>query len=148
MTDAPEEQSLPEMPPSYREWLKKQNEKLDRENFPASTSLRKWPIASETPLKFFGAVAAQAASVGTADYLRSQGRKAVAATDGGKVFKNPRQMTLVDLTGYLIANHDRRIADAQSERATVVEWCGTHHGYGVADVYKLAGVPVPAEDVA
>lgn len=148
MTDAPEEeQPLPEMPSSYRDWLKKQNEKLDGENFAPSASLRKWQIAAETPLKFFVAVAAQAASAGTADYLRRQGRKAVKGADGVVVFKKPQQMTLIDITIFLINNYDRRNADAVSERVTVVEWVESHHGYTVADVYKLAGVPVPAGDV-
>ena len=146
--DFADDETLPEMPPSYRDWLKKQNEKLDSENVPGSTAVRKGRIAVETPLKFFFAVAEVAAAGGTADYLRSQGRKAVADAGGGKVYKKPEQMTLLDLTGYLIDNHDRRIADAVSERATVAEWCETHHGYTIEDVYKLAGVPIPAGDAA
>lgn len=143
MTDDFAEDALPGMPPSYRDWLKKQNEKLDRENVPASTAMRKGRIAIETPLKFFFAVAELAAAGGTADHLRGQGRKAVVTADGEKIYKKPQQMTLLDVTSFLIANHDRRIADAASERATVVEWCETHHGYTIEAVYQLAGVPLP-----
>lgn len=146
MTDAPEEM-LFDMP-SYQEWLNGQNEQLDNENFPPNATMRAWRIAGETPAKFFGAIAYKAAQPGTGNYLRRQGRKAVPGKPGERLFKSAQQMTLLDLQQFLIANYDRRIADARSERAYVEEWCETHHGYTVEDVYKLAGVPAPAGQIS
>lgn len=142
MTDAPEEM-LFDMP-SYQDWLNDQNEKLDRKNFDSNATRRAWQIAGETPAKFFGAIAFKAAQPGTANYLRRQGRKAVPAKPGERLFKTPKQFTLLDLQSWIIANYDRRLGDARSERQFVTEWCDSHHGYTVADVYQLAGVPEPA----
>lgn len=144
MTDEDfDEETLFDMP-SYQDWLNKQNEKLDRQNFDPNATKRAWHIAGETPAKFFGAIAFKAAQPGTANYLRRQGRKAVPGKPGERMFKTAQQMTLLDLQSFLIANYDRRMADAKNEYEFVQEWVETHHGYTVADVYKLAGVPVPS----
>jgi hypothetical protein len=142
VTDAAEEM-LFDMP-SYQEWLNKQNEQLDRENFPANPCMRGWQIAGETPAKFFGAIAYKAAYPGTANYLRRQGRKAVPGKPGEQLYKTAQQMTLLDLQSFIIANYDRRMADAKTERQFVADWCEAHHGYTIEAVYKLTGVPVPA----
>lgn len=147
MIDEHDEPTLIDMP-SYQEWLNKQNEQLDGENFPPNATMRAWRIAGETPAKFFPAIAYKAAQPGTGNYLRRQGRKAVPAKPGERVFKTPQQMTFVDLQGFLIANHDRRLADARSEWKFVADWCESHYGYTVENVYQAAGVPLPTGGVA
>lgn len=143
MTGPAEEGTLFELP-SYQEWLNRQNETLDEQEFPPVATRRAWHIAGETPYKFFAAIAYRAAYTGTRDYLRRQGRKAISGGDGeGSAYLPPTQITLPDLQGFLIANYDRRLADAKSERRFVVDWCEAHEGYTAKQVYALAGVPMP-----
>jgi len=129
--------------PSYQDWLNKMNSHLDAKQVPPVTTQRAWLAAAETPLKFFIAVAYRAAVPGTRSYLRRQGRKAIRDSEGRQQYLDPKQIELPGLLSFLIANHDRRLADARSERDFVARWCEAHTDHTPQQLYKLAGVPMP-----
>lgn len=146
MTDeAPEDENTLIKMPSYREWLNGENTRLDEEGDPPSARVRSWKLAGDTPLKFFTAIAYRAAYSGTAEYLRRQNRRVVpVGSDDDRLALKPDQMELPQIQAFLIANYDRRLADARSERRFVEDWCAEHEGFTPKQVYKMAGVTMPS----
>lgn len=144
---ADEEEAVLFEAPSYQKWLNEQNEKLDADKFPPVAVRRAWHIAGETPAKFFSAIAFRAAYGGTRNWLRRQNRKAVPSNedDAPKQYLKPEQMELPDLLGFLIANFDRRLADIESERRFVEDWCAVpgRSMYTPTAIYRQAGVVMP-----
>lgn len=132
--------------PSYTEWLRQQNAKLDADGVPPSAVQRAHLIAARTPLAYLHATAYRAAYAGARNYLRSQHRKAIDA-DNGTLYLKAEQMELSQLEGFLMANSDRRMADAKSERKFVTLWCEVHQDAGLtpADIYGQLQIPVPVD---
>lgn len=131
--------------PSYADWLRLQNEDLDAAGFPPSAARRAQYVASRTPLLYLEAVANRAAYQGTINYLKRQNRKAVTVDEKTSLYLKPEQLQLSQLEGWLVANYDRRIADAQAELKWVTDWCSAHpeSQLTAGDIYAKVGIEMP-----
>jgi hypothetical protein len=136
---------LSDLLPSLTEYCNEKWAKLEAEGAPPSTRYRAEYMAAYIPAYLLSAVAKRAMLDEARRRFRQQGLKAVKAGDQ-MAYLAPAQMALPDIQAFILANHDRRLADAKSELGFVRAWCESNDSqYTEIEVYRSVGLQPPAE---
>jgi hypothetical protein len=130
--------------PSLTEYCNHRWAELEEQSAPPVTRYRAERMAAEIPLHLINAVAIRCMLDETRRRFRSQGRKSVPDGDRSGYWQ-PEQMALPDIQAFILANFDRRIADAKSELEFVRKWCATHPGHDEQELYKSVGLAPPEQ---
>lgn len=139
-----EQPSLPGAYPSYRTWFASQWKIVEDDGIRRNATERGRIIAQRTPLHLLNDAAYTKAVTMAATWLRRDGGKAVPVAGGGREILPPQQLELWQVTDFLVLNAKRRIADAESEKRFVAEWCSDNPDYTLNQVYEVAGLAPPA----
>jgi hypothetical protein len=128
--------------PSLTEYCNEKWAELEAQGAPASARYRADYMAAWMPHNLVTAVAMRCMTDEARRRFRAAGMKSVPAGDRNE-YRHAGQMALPDIQAFVLANHDRRIADAKSELAFVGAWCESHGQYSPADVYRSVGLKAP-----
>lgn len=129
--------------PSNIEYVNEKWAELEDQDAPASARYRADYMAAWMPHHLVTAVAVRCMVDESRRRFRRAGLKAIPAGDRNE-YRAPFQMELPDIQAFVLANHDRRLADAKSEAAFVGAWCESHPQYTPAAVYKSVGLTPPS----
>jgi hypothetical protein len=128
--------------PSLTEYCNQKWAELEEQGAPPLSRYRAEHMAAGIPLHLINAVALRCMLDETRRRFRRSGRKSV--PDGDKSgYWRADQMALADIQAFILANFDRRIADAKSELEFVRKWCESHPDHDEQHVYKRVGLNVP-----
>lgn len=133
--------------PSLAEYCNDRWENLESEGAPPTVRYRAEKMAADIPLYLLSAVALRCMLDDCRRRFRAAGKKSIPAGDQQE-YRHATQMTLPDIQAFILANHDRRLADAKSERDFVRTWCESHPQHTETSVYGSVGLKPPADGAA
>ena len=131
--------------PSLTDYCNRRWAELEERGAPPAARYRAEHMAAGIPLHLLNAVAIRCMLDEARRRFRSQGRKSVPDGDR-RGYWRPEQMALPDIQAFILANYDRRIADAKSELDFVRRWCASHSGHDEQELYRSIGLKPPIED--
>jgi hypothetical protein len=128
--------------PSLNEYCAEKWAALEDRGAPPVVRYRAEHMAAGIPLHLLNAVALRCMLGEARRRFRAQGRKSVPAGDQSGYLK-AEQMALPDVQAFILANYDRRLADATSELEFVRTWCASNPQHSADDVYSSVGLKPP-----
>src|SRR5258708_4742358 len=130
--------------PSLTDYCNEKWAELEARDAPPVARYRAEHMAAGIPLYLLNAVALRCMLDDARRRFRKQGRKAVPAGDR-MGYLRPEQMMLPDIQAFILANYDRRLADAKSELQFVRSWSASNPQHSTNDVYLSVGLKPPTE---
>ena len=143
MTAAMPEPLFEGLLPSLSEYCNEKWAQLDADGAPPNARYRAEYMAAYLPTYLHNACTLRAMVDEARRRFRQQGHKAVKAGDQ-MAYLAPAQMALPDIQAFILANHDRRIADAKSELDFVRAWCESNSQHTEVEVYRSVGLTPPS----
>jgi hypothetical protein len=128
--------------PSLTDYCNEKWAALEEQGAPPVARYRAEQMAAGIPLSLLGAVGLRCMLDESRRRLRAEGKKAIPAGDQAE-YRHPEQMALPDIQAFILANYDRRMADAKSELEFVQRWCDSHPSHDANDVYSGVGLKPP-----